>query len=98
MQVRRRRDFWYFWRYDILTREGFTADEAAIIANCQISSNAIRELRHYRLSLIQAYLNIGYTQVEAIQLVRASIIQSGQEISDWSVFRRIIYPSYAEFY
>ena len=83
------RQYWFYKRYDILCLEGFTPEEAAIIANVRISTPMIRRVRRVRKRQIAGYLNQGYSLKEAVDAVRERYRDSRQEILDWPSFRQM---------
>lgn len=84
---------WYNWRRDLLEREGFSANEAAVIANCRPSMPGIRALRRERIAeIVQAQSRYGLNYDDAKRYVISRIESEGRDIITWSIFRRILYP------
>lgn len=86
------RTYWYSYRFDILVMEGFTPEEAALIANCRISSGPVRKLRRQRKRRVQVAMTRGLDHREAIEYVRATVRGTDEEMLDWDTFRRAVYP------
>lgn len=96
---RRQRSFWYIWRYDQLIMEGFSPEEAALIANTKISAPEVRRLRRKRKRLFQKYIydyeDAGYSIMEAREEAYNEMLtildEKEEQIIDWDTFKRILY-------
>lgn len=88
---RRQRSRWFFWRYDQLLIEGFSPEEAALIANTKISAKGVRELRKHRKRTLQRYMDSGFSRSEAMEEIMDELNARGDAIIDWDTFRRILY-------
>lgn len=97
---RRQRNRWFFFRYDQLLLEGFSTEEAALIANTKISSPAIRRVRRERKRKLQRIIDRnmeeGMDDFEAVseakEELRERLESLGDDITDWDTFKRILYP------
>ncbi len=74
---------WQLFRYDILTKEGFTPEEASLIRHVKISSQAIKRLRKQRKIMLEFM-----TLNEALNIIR----KNNSEVLTWDQLRRILYP------
>lgn len=88
---KRARNRWFYTRFETLCNEGFTPEEANLIANCRISSIPFRKLRRSRKIMVQRYVDGGNTFLGAIEKTRADVRKSGKEILDWDLMRRFVY-------
>lgn len=88
---KRARNRWFYSRFDTLCNEGFTPEEANLIANCRISSLPFRKLRRTRKLMVQKYVDRGETFLGAIAKTRVDVRNSGREILDWDLMRRFVY-------
>jgi len=86
-----RRKFWYSVRYDKLLLEGFTPEEAQVIASVRISSPPIRNLRKRRIRRVVKYIKQGYDFYDAIDKVRDEVRDEDEEVIDWQTLMRIFY-------
>jgi hypothetical protein len=88
---RRQRNRWFYVRMDILVSEGFSPEEASLIAYTRISSSAVRRLRRNRKRLVQAEIDRGAMPRDATVRVYSRIRETDQEVIDWDAFRRLAY-------
>jgi hypothetical protein len=88
---RRARNRWWFIRDEVLISEGFSPEEAALIAYTRISSYSVRKLRRNRRRLVQIEIDKGALPREATKIVYERLKYTDQEVLDWAAFSRLIY-------
>ena len=88
---RRQKNRWFFIRFDVLVLEGFTPEESNIMSYTRISSPGVRRLRRRRKRMVTNEVNKGHTYREAVDIVRAQIRDTEEEVFDWDAFRRLVY-------
>lgn len=94
--TKKQSDRWFWIRYDALVADGFTPNEAFIISRTKISSSAVRRIRRQRKRMLQSVMNTGVDRRTATLIVREDIRRGPNEILDWEIFRRVVYPVYRE--
>ena len=84
-------DRWRERRERILYTEGFTEDEAFVLRDVRISLKPIRNLRRRRKRRIIRYMREGYEFADAVEMVRAEVRDTDDELIDWDRLARVLY-------
>jgi len=82
---------WREARERILLVEGFTEDEAFVLKEVRISLRPIRNLRKRRKRRIVHFLRMGYEFGDAVEMVRAEVRDTDEELIDWDRLYRVLY-------
>lgn len=94
---KRRKERWFFLRFETLVQEGFTPEEANMIAYARISSKQMRRVRRSRVSFLNksAYELSKQKGSVSLQEIREytwkKIRETDSEIIDWDAYRRLVY-------
>ena len=86
---KRRKERWFFLRFETLVQEGFTPEESNMIAYARISSKQMRRVRRSRVSFLNksAYELSKAKGSVSLQEIR----ETDSEIIDWDAYRRLVY-------
>lgn len=93
---KRRKERWFFIRFDTLMHEGFTPEEANMISYARISSRQMRRVRRSRLAF-RGKMYDEYTgqkpisEKELNEYTWKKIRETDSEIIDWDAYRRLVY-------
>jgi hypothetical protein len=88
---------WINIRYYKLINEGFTPEEANMIAIARLSSPKMRELRKQRMKLLDRSAHElsrekgAVSKQEVLEYTWNKIRDSDQEIVDWNAYRSLVY-------
>lgn len=89
---KKQKEYYFSKRYQRLLDEGFSAEEADLLANVRISKGGFLRSRRERKKKYEALLRQGVSPMEAKKRIVEQARGENKLFIDWATFRKEIYP------
>ena len=90
--TRKQKERYFRERYARLLEEGYSPEEADMLANISISKGEFAKLRRRRKKMVQDLIVQGWSPGAARRKVREDLRKKKELLIDWDTFRTLIYP------